>query len=136
MSSKSTIAYYQKSGYLFHVYSELFSDLIRMEIDLDNNVNIGIELPLPFVMELSDALAKHVAPIRAIMNASDEELRAQAKEYAIKAEGNPFLQKMRHLRLGMSRDDGHSLETLEHDRYQELKALQTQYRKDNEDKRV
>lgn len=79
MSTKSTITLFDGNASL-HLYWEAFTDLVYLEYNQGFGMQVSLQLPLEFVMNMAEELPKHVKPIKELLNASDEVLRAQAKD--------------------------------------------------------
>lgn len=124
MSTKSTITHGDYGGQSFHLYSELFSDMIFLEVGR-NEMSVTVQLPLPFALSVAKSLTEHVVPIQKLIQASDEDIRAMAREHAIFVVSNPFLKRCYDVEV--IKDEARLLDEIEADRFRELKERQARY---------
>lgn len=128
MSTKSTITFLDAQTASYHLYSEIFSDSIHLDYSpYSGDVHMTMGIPLKLALQIAETLPRHLAPIKELLEATDEELRIKAqvqweknKEWA-KTSKLPFAAHM--VTEGITDEQGIQ------DCFQDMKERQTLYRK-------
>lgn len=124
MSTKSTIAYMDSKNGNYHLYSEVFSDMIYLDYSQGLNMQVSVAIPLKFAIEMSTQLSEHLAQIKSLLEASDEELRVRAKIAWEKQKGWAATANMPWMRTMLGeRSDEQGIQ----DSYESLKETQAKY---------
>lgn len=122
MSTKISIAYQSHGDTTYHLYKDGISENIRMSVETSGQ-RLEVELPLPFLAELSRKLPAQIQEMVEVCDASDSKLRQMARDQAAT-----------HLRLPLwnklAMDEGHLEEALYEDLLATRKRLQDGLRKD------
>ena len=80
MSTKSTITFLDAETASYHLYSELFSDNIYLDYNpYSSDIHVTLGIPLRLALQIAEALPKHLAAIKELLEATDDELRFKAK---------------------------------------------------------
>ena len=77
MSTKSSLAVYDDNKDSLHLYYEMFSDAVSLDVRRPG-IQLTVDFPLRFAIEVADRLFKHVDYIRKIMDGTDDELMVMA----------------------------------------------------------
>lgn len=77
MSTKSSLAIYDDNKDSLHLYYEMFSDAVSLDVRRPG-MQLTVDFPLRFAIDVADKLSKHVDYIRKIMDGTDDELMVMA----------------------------------------------------------